>query len=113
MNINEMTIGEAKELVSLFNSSSQTYHQPYAIGQAYLIRTVTHIDIGIVVEVGPQEIVMKDVAWIADTGRYADALANGTLSEVEPYPVGERVIIGRGAVVDAARWNHPLPREQK
>lgn len=112
MNIDKLTIGDAKQLASLLGSSP-TIHQPYQIGKAYLIRTVTHIDIGVVVEVGPTEIVMKDVSWIADTGRYADALLKGSLSEVEPYPNGDLVIIGRGAVVDAVRWNHPLPRDQR
>ena len=88
-------------------------HQPYELGQDYLIRTVTHIDIGTVVEVGPQEIVLENASWIADTGRYHNAVKDGTLNEVEPYSDGERVILGRGAVIDACRWNHSLPRTQK
>jgi hypothetical protein len=114
MNIEDLTIKQAKELASMFNRSLQTEpFQPFAIGRNYLIRTVTHIDIGTVVAVGPTEIVMVDVAWIADTGRYHDALTNGTLGEVEPYPDDQEVIIGRGAIIDATQWNHPLPREQK
>ncbi|CAK0747926.1 hypothetical protein CCP3SC15_1500015 [Gammaproteobacteria bacterium] len=59
----------------------------------------------------PQERVLEDAAWIADTGRFADCLANGSLSEVEPF-VGP-VIICRGAIVDATEWTHELPRSQK
>lgn len=112
MNIDELTIGQAKELVDLFGHPN-VEHQPFLIGENYLIRTVTHIDIGRVIDVGPTEIVMEDASWIADTGRYHNALVEGTLSEVEPYPNGAKVIIGRGALIDACRWLHPLPREQK
>ena len=35
-----------------------------------------------------------DVAWIADDGRFNEAIAKGTLGEVEPYPDGLEVDIG-------------------
>jgi hypothetical protein len=35
----------------------------------------------------------------------------GSLAEVEPYP--DEVIVATAAIVDAARWDHPLPREPK
>lgn len=38
MNINDMTIGQAKELASFFGNNSQTYTHP-AIGQKCIIRT--------------------------------------------------------------------------
>lgn len=111
MNIDELTIKQAKELANMFSRPDE--FQPFVIGKAYLIRTVTHIDIGIVTAVGPTELVLTDVSWIADTGRYHDALTKGTLNEVEPYPDGQNVIIGRGSIIDATKWNHPLPRIQK
>jgi len=86
--------------------------QPFDIGCNYLIRTVTHIQTGRVVAVGATEIVLEDAAWIADTGRFADALENTEFSEVEPFPAGRRVIVGRGAVVDAVQVV-TLPRSQK
>lgn len=112
MNIDELTIGQARELLRMFPQEGDTF-QPFEIGKNYLIRTATHIDVGQVVAVGPTEIVMINASWIADTGRYHNALMEGTLSEVEPYPPGQQVIIGRGALIDATQWNHPLPREQK
>ena len=111
MNINDMTIGQIKEITAMLGN--QSTHQPFEIGKNYLIRTVTHIDVGTVIEVGSQELVMVDVSWIADTGRYHDALVKGTLNEVEPYPVGQKVIIGRGSIIDATLWVHPLPQEQR
>jgi len=56
-------------------------------------------------------LMLDDAAWIADSGRYYNALKDGTLEEVEPYPDG--VIVSCGAIVDAAPWNHKLPRKQK
>lgn len=72
---------------------------------------MTHYYTGRLVRVFPQEIVLEDAAWIADTGRYADALKNGTLKEVEP--IEGLCIVGRGAIIDAVPWKHALPREQK
>lgn len=83
----------------------------YRIGANYLIRTVTHIQTGRLVAVTPQELVLEDAAWIADTGRFADALKSCEFNEVEPFPTG-RVIVGRGALIDAVEINK-LPREQK
>jgi hypothetical protein len=83
----------------------------FEIGKGYLIRTVTMIDTGRVVAVNEHEIVLEDAAWIADTGRFADALKAAKFNEVEPFPDGF-VIIGRGSVIDAVRFDK-LPRDQK
>lgn len=71
-------------------------------GQAYLIRTVTMIDTGILVSMDDHEIILKDAAWIADTGRFNAALKSGQFGEVEPFPDG-LVAIGRGSIIDAVR----------
>ena len=84
---------------------------PYKIGQAYFIRTVTHYYTGKLVHAGAHELVLDQVAWIADTGRFATALETGEFSEIEPM-LG-LVIIGRGAIVDASEWQHKLPDTQK
>ena len=84
---------------------------PWRVGQAYLIRTVTHYLVGRLVWAGPAELVLEDAAWVADTGRYSVALAKGALNEVEPIP--GPVVVGRGAVVDAAVWSFPVPPAPK
>ena len=110
-NIDSFTIAEAREISALFQTGNSATHQPYEIGKNYLIRTVTMIDTGRIVMVTPQEIVLEDAAWIADTGRFADALKSCDFSEVEPFPAG-RVIINRGAVIDAVQIK-ALVRSQK
>jgi len=91
---------------------SKAVDHPYQIGKAYFIRTVTMYYIGKLVKVLPQELVLEHAAWVADTGRFADAMSKGTLSEVEPFPAGQ-VIVGRGSVIDACLWLHAIPTEQK
>lgn len=92
--------------------SKTNVNSHWKINSPYFIRTVTHHYTGVLVKVGPKEIVLKDAAWIADDGRFADALRTGCFNEVEPFPDGE-VIIGRGAILDAFVVNFSLPREQK
>jgi hypothetical protein len=87
---------------------SQLEHA-YPVGEAVYVRTVTYHYTGRISRVTPGEVVLTDAAWVADSGRWAAALATGSLSEVEPYPEGE-VAISRGAIVDVCRWAHALPR---
>jgi len=111
MNIDEMTIGEMKEIMNMMGKQSAPV-SPYVVGKAYLFRLVTNYWTGRVVSVGDQEIVIEDAAWIADTGRFEKALSTGELSEVEPVVQGT-AILGRGAVVDCCEWTHPLSRSVK
>lgn len=84
-------------------------------GKNVLVRTVTHYYTGkLAGQVDGTHaswLHLEDTAWIADTGRFSDALATGTLDEVEPYP-GE-CFVAVGAVVDISHWPHKLPRSKK
>lgn len=80
-------------------------------GDRLLIRTVTMTLTGEVTACSPSWIVLDTAAWIADTGRFADAIAKGMLAEVEP--MGDGVRVARGAVVDITPWTHDLPTKQK
>jgi hypothetical protein len=79
-----------------------------------LIETVTKYFIGTVVAVLPQEIVLSDACWVADTGRYHKLLAEGgdSNTEFEPCPDG-LVIVGRGAIVSAQAYAHGNVRTAK
>jgi len=111
MNINDLTLGQIKELVSMVGASSCVKEVPFKKGENYLIRTVTHIDVGHVVDVCGDFLILEQASWIADTGRYHDCLAKGIFNEVEPYPTS--VYINMASVIDAAPWEHALPMEQK
>jgi len=91
----------------------QRHDHPYRIGKNYFIRTVTHHYTGRLVFVGEHELALEDAAWIADDGRFTQAVESGAFNEVEPFPVGRRVIIGRGSLIDAVEITFALPRTQK
>ena len=82
------------------------------IGKNVFVRTVTHHYTGRLT--GFEQggfLELDDAAWIADDGRFADALAKGGLNEVEPYPGA--CLVSLGAVLDVSEWLHDLPRVQK
>lgn len=92
-------------------SKVKKIQSPLRVGNNVLIRTVTHYHTGHIVAVTKDEILLTDAAWVADTGRFNNALVTSTLAEVEPYlsPVG----INRGSVVDYTDWRGELPRSVK
>lgn len=83
----------------------------FELQKNYIIRTVTHTYTGKVVEITDIELKLNTCAWIADSGRWMNAIKEGTLNEVEP--MGDGVIVERLAIVDATPWVHELPTEQK
>lgn len=77
------------------------------------IRTVTHYFTGKVERVTKSWIVLSSAAWIADTGRFADAMRSGKLNEVEPYPKNTIVRVARGSIIEISDWQHALPMDQQ
>jgi hypothetical protein len=119
-NIDELTIGEAKRRIAEADElreqlgwalptlavASGSSHS-FTVGAAIFVRAVTHHYTGRLVAVTDSDIVLDDAAWIADDGRFSQALATGELSEIEPYP--GRCVVSRGAIVDWCDWSHALP----
>ncbi len=90
-----------------------TIRNPLYVGNTVFIRTVTHYYTGKVEAVSKTEVLLSSCAWIADTGRFSDALDKGQFNEVEPYPAGAIVSIERGGMVDTSDFKHALPTVQK
>lgn len=84
---------------------------PFEIGAVYLIRTVTMIQVGRVVAASKQWVMLEDAAWVASTGRFADALKEWKFSEVEPFPDGV-IGVSCGSIVDFVKGKSTL-RVQK
>ena len=84
---------------------------PFKVGGAYFIRTVTYFATGKVKAIVGQFLVLEDAAWIADTGRFMNAITEGKLNEVEPVKVD--MFINVNSITDAFIWSHKLPRDQK
>ena len=113
MDIDNLTIRQAREISQLFGApAAGEVPHAYPVGSSVFVRSVTHHYTGRLVRVTDGELVLTDAAWIADDGRFADALKTGVLNEVEPYPDGE-IIVARSAICDVSLWAHDLPREQK
>jgi hypothetical protein len=110
MNIDLLTIGELREINALLGKQTQN-DQPYKIGANYFLRTVTHHHTGRLVQVTQQELVLEDAAWIAEDGKFSDALKKCEFSEVEMFPKG-RVIVGRAAIIDATELTN-IPTSTK
>lgn len=120
LDIENLTIAEAKKKLQEYKQLYEMMNMPveeqdssshWKVGKNYFIRTVAHHYTGKLVLVTKQELVLQSVAWIADDGRFNEALKKEQFSEVEPYPEGD-VIIGRGAVLDAIQIK-TLPRDVK
>ena len=80
------------------------------VGQKLFIRTVTYHMTGEVVKRMGAFIQLKNAAWIADSGRFNEAIKNGTLNEVEPVGTAW---INLSSVVDFFPWKHKLPTDVK
>jgi len=80
------------------------------IGKKFFFRTVTYHCTGRVVSLIGTIAQLENAAWIADSGRFADAIAKGELSEVEPVGI---MYLNLQTVVDFFPWNHKLPEAQK
>lgn len=113
--IEDLTIREFRELNNLFSAKTNSKEHPFEIGKAYFIRTVTMNLVGKLEKVFESELVLSDASWVADSGRFHDALSKGlekqSNAEIEPFP--NDVIIGRGSIIDATEFSHKLPKEQK
>ena len=83
---------------------------PFEVGKAYFIRTVTFHLTGRVRAITGKFLLLDDAAWIAESGRFADAIERGVLNEVEP--LGEWMV-NVDSITDAGPWRHPLPMVQK
>lgn len=111
MNIDDLTIGQVKQLAGFLSPEQKA--SPFVVGEKYLFRTVTHIDVGEVVAVHGDFLELKNASWIADTGRYYDCLNGGVFNEVEPYPSTVKTFINSATLIDFVTWPHELPSEQK
>jgi len=81
------------------------------IGQKWFLRTVTYHWVGLIISVTAEGwFELDNASWVADSGRFSDAIKKGTLSEVEP--VG-KAFVNSETCVDMIQWKHPLPTEQK
>ena len=81
------------------------------VGKSLFIRTVTYHLIGKVEKVIGHVLQLSQAVWVAESGRFMNAIAEGTLNEVEP--IKAPWFVNMDSVTDFGIWNHPIPTEQK
>lgn len=80
------------------------------VGGKYFFRSVTYHIVGRVEKIVGNFFYLKEASWVADSGRFMNAIKDGTLEEVEP--VGD-AYLNRESIVDFFPWKHKLPKDQK
>lgn len=105
----KVSLTELKELFST-NYTNGREAPPMDIGNCYFIRTLTYHQVGRVSEIRGNFIVLEESSWVADSGRFQNAIEEGTLSEVEPVGL---CLVNITNIVDVFPWKHELPKEQK
>lgn len=82
-------------------------------GKNIFVRAVPFHLVGEVVEESGETILLRGASWVADSGRFSKALAEGELSEVEKIPGEGLVAVYKTAICDIFLWEHELPKETK
>lgn len=80
------------------------------VGKKWFFRTLTYHIVGKVEKRIGKILVLSGASWVADSGRFMNAIKYGTLSEVEPLGAWN---VNLDATTDFGPWKHKLPTEQK
>ena len=80
------------------------------VGNNLFIRTVTYHLVGKVEKLVGKFLQLKDASWVPDSGRFMNAIKEGTLNEVEPVGIA---FVNIESITDFFPWKHKLPSEQK
>ncbi len=86
------------------------------VGSLMFFRTVTYHLVGKVVNTladldsNTLFLELANASWVADSGRFMQAIKEGKLNEVEP--VG-KCWVNVGSITDMFPWVHELPQTQK
>jgi hypothetical protein len=102
--------------LALENGKTETTNKemPFEVGKAYFFRTVTYHLTGRVTKIVGDFLVLDDCAWIADDGRFSEAMSKGidkaTSAEIEPY--GDEVFLNINSIVDGCLYKYSLPKKQ-
>lgn len=109
LQISEETYEKIKEQLRSEEKVSFDSYNDF-IGKSFFFRTVTYHVVGKVVKIVGTMLQLEQASWVADSGRFMNAIKEGKLNEVEP--VGDW-FVNIGAIVDFGVWNHKLPKNQK
>ena len=80
------------------------------IGKKLFLRTVTYHLVGKVEKMVGDFLELSTASWVADSGRFMQAIDKGELKEVEP--IKSTVWVNLNTVTDMIIWKHSLPTKQ-
>lgn len=80
------------------------------MGKKLFLRTVTYHILGKVEKIIGNILYLSAASWIADSGRFSNAVMSGELNEIEPLG---NWFVNLNTVTDFGIWKHKLPTEQK
>lgn len=109
ININGIDYVKKADVTKTLTLVDQNIEMPFKVGKSYFFRTVTYHLIGRVKSIVGSFVELEDASWIADSGRFMNAIKEGKLDEVEP--VGN-MFVNAFSVTDVFPWTHKLPTEQ-
>ena len=107
LEVSDETYEKIKEQLGVGDREINSYED--LVGGKFYFRTVTYHLTGEVKKIVGRFAYLKMAAWIADSGRFQQAIKDGTLNEVEP--VGD-AFINLDTVTDFFPWTHKLPETQ-
>lgn len=105
--ISEETYERIKDQLAVDDNTVDSYDD--LVGNCYFFRAVTYHMVGRVVKTMGHFLELSDASWVADSGRFMNAIKEGKLNEVEP--VG-RAWLNINTVVDFFPWVNQLPDKQ-
>ena len=109
LEVSDETYEKIKDQLSVDEKMEINSYEDF-IGKKIFVRTVTYHFVGKVEKIGGNLLFMSNASWIADSGRFMQAIKEGKLDEVEP--IGD-MFLNINSFVDGTEWKHELPTKQK
>jgi hypothetical protein len=106
--------GDYDAIPCLWDRAQETgepFMQSLKIGRCYLIRTANGSYTGRVKSVTFTDVVLGEAAFVGWPRQVHETLRTGNLNTVDPFP--DEVTVSAAVIIDAAPWDHDLPREPK
>lgn len=109
MNLSEETKKSLIMTLLGLDGKSESEHEFYEPGKAYVVRTVTMIYLGRLKSMNKDELIFEECAWIPDTSRWNEFLTGKRPNEMEPYKYD--VLISRSAILDVTQYKEEINLE--